>query len=105
MPMERVMVVKRARITVETDTIVVVRQARTKRAWCPWCQAVVDAITLDGANLPETCAAAQIQEWLNTRELHLWQQPEGPLQICLGSLLRCFEQELLPKSQNAKETT
>ena len=103
--MERLRVVKTARITVETDTVIVVRRASTAPAWCPVCQAQVDAITLDKSSPAEPAAVAQIQSWLNSGKLHLWQQPNGPTQICLASLLRCFELDGVPKFRIAKETT
>jgi hypothetical protein len=85
------MVVRMVRITVETDTIMVLRHARTERAWCPGCRADVEVITLDGGSLPETKASAQIREWHDTGNLHLWQTAGGPVRLCLASLLRCFE--------------
>lgn len=103
--MERVMLVKTARITIETDTVMVVRQARTARAWCPLCQAQVDAITLDDADFPGRDGIVHMREWLKTGSLHLWQRPDGPAQICLASLLRCFELDGLSKIQIAKEST
>lgn len=95
--MERVMVVRTARVTVETDTVVVVRNARTAPAWCPDCQTEVDVITLDDVTLAEKGAAAQMHEWRNTGKLHSWQLTDGRAQICLPSLLQCFErQEIRP---------
>jgi len=103
--MGRVMLVKTARITVETDTVMIVRQARTAPGWCPICRAEVDVITLDSASIAEPGCAEQLQDWLNTGKLHFWQPPNGPAQICLPSLLHCFELDGLPKMRIAKETT
>lgn len=103
--MERVAVVKTARITVETDTIVVIRHAKASPAWCPGCQARVEVITLEQSGLAEPTAAAQVQEWLKTGKLHLWQLAEGPAQICLPSLLRCLEGEGTARMRIPKEGT
>ncbi len=100
-----VTVVRTARITVETDTIIVVRRASKAPACCPVCQAQVDVITLDNAGPAEAGAAAQIQRWLDSGKLHLWQESNGPTQICLPSLLRCLELDEVPKFRIAKETT
>lgn len=97
------MVVRRARITIETDTVMVVRHSRTAQGWCPGCQAEVEVITLDGASLAEPGASAQIQEWNRSGRLHFWQPPEGPPQICFPSLLQCFESGAIPKTRIAKE--
>lgn len=101
--MERVTVVKTARITIETDTVIVVRRASAAPALCPVCKAHVDAITFDGSGPAEPAAAAQVQEWLNSDMVHVWQQPNGLIRICLASLLRCFELDGVPKFRIAKE--
>ena len=87
--------VKAVRITVETETLMVVRRARVTRAWCPGCGSEVDVITLENRSLDEHVTAAQFDEWLGTGRLHLLQAAEPasgtPTQICVSSLLRCFE--------------
>lgn len=103
--MELVMLAKTVKITVETDTVMLVRQARTVRAWCPLCQAPVEAITLDEAHFPGGDLTVHMREWLETGKLHLWQLPGGPAQICLTSLLLCFELDGLSKIQIVKEST
>ena len=87
------MVVKTTRIIVETETLMLVRRAKATLAWCPDCRAEVDVIALDNDSLAEPLGPAQIQEWLGTGKLHLWQPATGPAQICLTSLLQCFESE------------
>ena len=77
------------RITVETDTFLVVRRAKAALAWCPDCQAEVDILTLTPDSFAEPVIAAQIQQWLGTGKLHLWHNAEGAVQICLPSLLQC----------------
>ncbi len=99
------MLVKTARITVETDTVMIVRQARTAPGLCPVCRAEVDVITLDNASIADLESAAQLQDWVSTGKLHFWQPPNRPAQICLPSLLHCFELDGLPKMRIAKERT
>jgi len=101
--MERVMVVRKARITVETDTVMVVRRAKTACGWCPQCGAEVEVITLDNAGATEPAATAQLQEWLSTDKLHIWQIADGPAQICLASLLKCIELDGVPRTRITKE--
>ena len=91
------MVLRTTRITVETDTLVVVRRARAVSAWCPECRAEVDVIALAGDSMAEAATAAQFQQWLDTGTLHIWQHPDGRAQICVTSLLRCFELEELQR--------
>lgn len=103
--MERVRVVKTARITVETDTVMIVRQATTSRGWCPVCCAEADVVTLGQDSAADPSATTQIEEWVRTGQLHVWHQPDGPTQLCLASLLHCFELDAVPKFRIAKETT
>jgi hypothetical protein len=88
--MERAVVLKTTRITVETETLVIVRHARAAVSWCPGCRAEVDVVTLDSDSLMEPATAAQIREWQATGKLHLSQPANGPIQICVSSLLQCF---------------
>jgi hypothetical protein len=89
--MEPVVMTKTTRITVETETQLVIRRAKAISAWCPGCRAEVDAIALDNDSLAGSITAAQIQEWLATNKLHFWQAANEPTHICLISLFRCFE--------------
>jgi len=52
----RVTAVKTTRITVERDTIMVVRRARIELAWCPVCRTEVEVITLGRESLAEVLA-------------------------------------------------
>lgn len=103
--MERVTVVKTARITVETDTVMIVRRATACRGWCPVCRAEADVVTLGQDSAADLGATVQTEEWVRTGKLHVWRQPDGPTQICLVSLLRCFERDGVRKFQIAKEAT
>ncbi len=88
--MERAVAVKTTRITVETETLIIVRRAKATFAWCPDCRAEVDVITLDQDSLIESATAAQIHEWHSTGKLHLWQPAHGLARICVTSLLQCI---------------
>jgi hypothetical protein len=89
--MERAVMTKTTRITVETETQLVIRRAKAISAWCPGCRAEVDVIALDNDSLAGSITAAQIQELLGTDKLHFWQTANGSTQICLISLFRCLE--------------
>jgi probable HAF family extracellular repeat protein len=87
------MVLKTTRITVETDTLMVIRRAKAVFAWCPDCHAEVNAITLDSDGVTQAATAAHLQRWLETGKLHFWQQANEAAQICVPSLLQCVEWE------------
>ena len=83
------MVQRTTRITVETDSFLVIRRAKAALAWCPDCCAEVDVITLTADSFAEPATATQVQQWLSTGKLHLWHTAEGTVQICVTSLLLC----------------
>jgi hypothetical protein len=91
--MKQAVTAKTTRITIETETLLVIRRAKAVLAWCPGCCAEVEVITLDSDNLAEPVMAAQIQQWLGTGKLHFGGAANGPAQICLTSLFQCFELE------------
>lgn len=89
--MRRLAAVKTTRITVETETVTIVRQAEAVLAWCPECRARVQAITLQDESPAKPVNRAQIQQWLGTDRVHFWLTAEGPARICLSSLLQNSE--------------
>ena len=85
------MAAKSTRITVEKDTIMLVRHARAEQAWCPICGSHVDVVTLAKEALAEFLASHDVQGWIAAGKLHVSREPNRPIRICLASLLRCFE--------------
>jgi hypothetical protein len=75
------MAVRTTKITIETEGLLVVRQARTVVCWCPGCQAEVDVVLLGEDT-------AQLLNRLPTGTLHIWSPSEGPVRICLPSLVQ-----------------
>ncbi len=82
------MVLRTTRITVETDTFIVVRRAKATVAWCPGCGAQVDVIRLTHDSVAEPATSAELERWMSTGKLHLWHSPEGAVQVCVNSLLQ-----------------
>jgi hypothetical protein len=75
------MAVRTTRITIETEGLLVVSQARTVVGWCPGCQAEVEVVLLGEDT-------AQLLRGLPTGTLHIWSPTEGPVRICLPSLVQ-----------------
>ena len=87
------MVVKTTRITIETESLVVVHRGKTIVTWCPICCAEAEAMTLESDSLGEDFPSTLLRDLLAAGKLHLWSADGGPDRICLTSLLRCFESE------------
>ncbi len=96
---------KTTRITVETETLTIIRQAKAVRGWCPDCRAEVNVINLNDT-LTDPDMASLIQQWVGGGKVHSWQSAVRQVQICLQSLLgglessqaqricRCIENQL-----------
>jgi hypothetical protein len=93
------------RITVETETQLVIRRAKAILDWCPYCRAEVDVIALEEDSLAESVTGAQVQKWVATSNLHFWRAAGGPAQICLPSLFRCFELEQVQRLFRSHENS
>jgi hypothetical protein len=78
---------KKTKITIETDTLLILRGRSSRPAWCPLCAAEVEMVALEGAGVISNLEAAELSEWLNSGELHRSQTPDGSVVICLNSLL------------------
>src|SRR5208282_881117 len=102
------MVVKTTKITIETESLLVVRRGKTIVTWCPACCAEADAMTLEGDGLGGEIPSTLLSEWLAAGKLHFWSPDGGPALICLRSLLECFESEdagKLPAPKSAESKT
>jgi hypothetical protein len=80
-------VAKRTRITIETDSLLILRSRSSRRAWCPRCVTEADMIALDEAGVISNLQRQALEEWLNSEELHRTRAPDGSTLICLNSLL------------------
>ena len=87
---------KQTKITIETNSLLIVQSRTSRRAWCPQCAAYVEVIALSSVQLTsnlepaaansESAAPANLEKWLNSTEVHQLQTADGTL-ICLNSVL------------------
>ncbi len=82
------MVFRTTRITIETESLTIVRHVKAASAWCPECQAEVDVISLPATSLSDPETAPQMNALINNRGVHVWDSPQGNVHICMFSLLR-----------------
>jgi hypothetical protein len=78
---------KQTRITIETDSLLMVRGRSSRRAWCPRCAAEGEMIALENVGVISNLEQPALEEWLNSGELHRSQAADGSELICLNSLL------------------
>lgn len=78
---------KQTRITIETDSLLIVQGRSSLRGWCSRCSAEVDMIALEDTRVISNLEQLELEEWLSSGELHRFQAAGGSALICLNSLL------------------
>jgi hypothetical protein len=93
---------KRTRITIETDSLLVLQGRKSLRAWCPQCDAQAEVIPLSDLGL----ASDLVQAWMESPHLHYTKTATGDAFICLNSMLRrpqrTIKENLADLLRNAK---
>jgi hypothetical protein len=79
--------VKQMKITIESDSLLIVQGRNSRRAWCPLCATEGEMIALENVGVISNLEGPALEEWLNSGELHRLQADDGSLLICLNSLL------------------
>jgi hypothetical protein len=78
---------KQTRISIETDSLLILRGRTSNRAWCPQCAEEVEMLALENAGIISNLDPRALEEWLNSGELHRVQTTGGLTLTCLNSLL------------------
>jgi len=79
---------KFTRITIETDSLLVLRGQAPVRAWCPQCGSEVEMIPLNDMGVVSNLPPAGVQAWLESPDLHHTTSADGASLICLNSMLK-----------------
>jgi hypothetical protein len=78
---------KRTQITIETESLLILRSRNSMRGWCPVCAAEGEMIALENAGVVSNLERRDLENWLNSADLHRLQAADGSAVICLNSLL------------------
>jgi hypothetical protein len=78
---------KQTKITIETDSLLILRSRNSRRAWCPLCAAEGEMIALESVGVVSNLERPALEEWLNSGKLHRSQATDGSVLVCLNSLL------------------
>jgi hypothetical protein len=79
---------KQTKMTIETDSLLVMRGTVSPRGWCPGCAADSELIPFDGIGVISNLTPSEVQAWLECEAIHHSQAPDGTRLICLNSLLK-----------------
>ena len=78
---------KQTKVTIETETLIVLRGGTSIRTWCERCGAEVEKIALDHTGVISNLRPSMLEEWINSRDLHRSRAADGQELVCLNSLL------------------
>jgi hypothetical protein len=80
--------IRRTRIVVETERLLVVRSRRARtEGWCEACGATVQMVGLEEAAIVSGRSQREIVRRIEAGSLHFNESARGVLHICLDSLL------------------
>jgi len=78
---------KLTRITIQTDSLLLFQGRNSIRAQCPRCNAESDMVALGNLQVVSNLDRSDLDDWINSGELHRVLADDGSLLICLNSLL------------------
>jgi hypothetical protein len=84
---EQTVLAKQTSITIETDSLLILRGQTPTRAWCPLCGVEGEMIEVENLRVVSNLQRIALEQWLNSSELHRSQAADGSALICLKSLL------------------
>lgn len=84
---------KQTKITIETESLMVLHGRTSIRAWCPQCGSEEEMVALASTAVVSNLAPAAVVEWFASQELHYSQAADASTLICLNSLLKCVRNE------------
>jgi hypothetical protein len=78
---------KRTILTIETESLLVVRGNGVPRSWCEQCGAETEMIGMMNLGVVTNLDRSAMEEWLNSGDLHHSVASDGSPAVCLTSLL------------------
>jgi hypothetical protein len=78
---------KQTKITIKTDSLLLLRGGSFTRAHCPLCNGESEMIALENLQVISNLDRPALEEWVNSGELHRLQGEDGSALVCLNSLL------------------
>jgi hypothetical protein len=79
---------KQTKITIETDSLLILRGRTPLRARCQQCNAEAEMIPLEGVGVISNLQPSEVESWIESEDLHHLQAADGGQLICLNSLLK-----------------
>jgi len=84
---------KETKITIESDSLLILRGRSSLRAWCPDCASEVEMIPLDGIGVISNLALSEIEAWIQSEDLHYTKAGDGAPLICMNSIFKRIQKK------------
>jgi hypothetical protein len=78
---------KQTKITIQTDSLLLLRGRNATRAHCPLCNAESEMIEIGNLQVVSNLDRHSLEAWISSGELHRLRGDDGSPLICLNSLL------------------
>jgi hypothetical protein len=82
---------RRTKITIESNSLLILLGGSSKRVWCPQCAAEAEMVALGNAGAISNSEQLDLEKWPNSEQVHRSQATDGSVQICLTSLVGCLK--------------
>jgi hypothetical protein len=79
---------KHTKITIESESLLVLRGRGSLRAWCPECGAEGEMVRLDELGVISNLAPPEVKAWIQSEDLHHMEAADGAHMICMNSMLK-----------------
>jgi hypothetical protein len=78
---------KLTKVTIESDSLLIVQGRSSTHAWCPQCGANAEMLAMENIGVVSNLDRPALEAWLNSGELHRSKAADGSPMVCLNSLL------------------
>ena len=79
---------RHTKITVETDSLILLRGGKPMLAICPECGLEREMIPIDEIGIVSNLPPSEVEAWMQQEGLHRLRAPDGTLMLCVGSMLK-----------------
>jgi hypothetical protein len=83
----RIAVAKLITITIETNSVMVLRARSAGRLWCTLCRSEGELLKFAPRSKDSGAAFAALKAFIESGDVHQQQAPDGSVLICLNSLM------------------
>lgn len=81
-------VARHTKITLETDSLILLRGRKPLQAICPECGVEREMIPIDEVGIASNLPPLEVEAWMQQEGLHRLRAPDGTLMLCVSSMLK-----------------